>query len=131
MAIEEEFGIEIPDAEADEINTVAKGEPCTPLIIGMRRVGSRCGDVGISQGGCGGSRGFFGPCSYTRRGTDWGRSMETDTVKGSRSRCSYRVYGRRCARSVNTRALHRERCKACRDSQLTFTAIEYIQNVRQ
>lgn len=25
MAIEEEFGIEIPDAEADEINTVAKG----------------------------------------------------------------------------------------------------------
>jgi hypothetical protein len=26
MAIEEEFGIEIPDAEADEITTVAQGE---------------------------------------------------------------------------------------------------------
>ncbi len=25
MAIEEEFGIEIPDAEADEITTVAQG----------------------------------------------------------------------------------------------------------
>jgi hypothetical protein len=27
MAIEEEFGIEIPDAEADEITNVAQGEP--------------------------------------------------------------------------------------------------------
>jgi len=26
MAIEEEFGIEIPDQEADEITTVAQGE---------------------------------------------------------------------------------------------------------
>jgi acyl carrier protein len=26
MAIEEEFGIEIPDAEADEITTVQQGE---------------------------------------------------------------------------------------------------------
>lgn len=30
MAIEEEFGIEIPDAEADEITTVKQGELCRP-----------------------------------------------------------------------------------------------------
>jgi len=34
MAIEEEFGIEIPDAEADEITTVAQGE-CMPDIGGQ------------------------------------------------------------------------------------------------
>lgn len=31
MAIEEEFGIEIPDAEADEITTVAQGKSCHDL----------------------------------------------------------------------------------------------------
>ena len=32
MAIEEEFGIEIPDAEADEITTVAQGEWAWRLV---------------------------------------------------------------------------------------------------
>jgi hypothetical protein len=33
MAIEEEFSIEIPDAEADEITTVQQGT-CRPYIVG-------------------------------------------------------------------------------------------------
>ncbi len=33
MAIEEEFGIEIPDAEADEITTVAQGEFLFPSSV--------------------------------------------------------------------------------------------------
>lgn len=36
MAIEEEFGIEIPDAEADEINTVAKGESFLPSLVSQQ-----------------------------------------------------------------------------------------------
>ena len=33
MAIEEEFGIEIPDAEADEITTVAQGQFDRPSSV--------------------------------------------------------------------------------------------------
>lgn len=32
MAIEEEFGVEIPDAEADEITTVQQGGSCFTVL---------------------------------------------------------------------------------------------------
>lgn len=44
MAIEEEFGIEIPDAEADAITTVDQGESIRPVLLRLREPSRRASE---------------------------------------------------------------------------------------